>query len=329
MKKGNISIFVPHLGCPCECSFCNQKTITGQTTLPTPDDVRQSVEKALEKDSFSYEIAFFGGSFTAIEEAYMISLLEAAYDFVKSGQVDGIRISTRPDCINSKVLSILRDYGVTSIELGAQSMDDTVLSLNRRGHTALQVEKASEQIKKAGFSLGLQMMTGLYGDNDEKALLTAKKLIALSPDTVRIYPTVVLKGTYLAQLYEQGIYEPQSLDDALNLTAQLVSMFEENGISVIRLGLHSSEDIKSNHICGAFHDSFGEMVRSRIMLNELMGMPPGCYNVFIHNKSISKLIGNKKQNIAALRDKGYGINITIDNNIVENGMRIENGLKNA
>ena len=178
MKKGNISLFIPHLGCPHKCSFCNQNTITGKQTQPGADDVRAAVETALKKKNYDYEIAFFGGSFTAIDREYMLSLLKAAYDYVKDGRVNGIRISTRPDCIDEEVLDILKKYGVTSIELGAQSMDDEVLRANFRGHTAEDVENASRLIKSYGFELGLQMMTGLYLDTDEKAVETAKKLIA-------------------------------------------------------------------------------------------------------------------------------------------------------
>ena len=269
MKKGNISLFIPHLGCPHKCSFCNQNTITGKQTQPSADDVRAAVETALRKKNYDYEIAFFGGSFTAIDREYMLSLLKAAYDYVKDGRVNGIRISTRPDCIDEEVLDILKKYGVTSIELGAQSMDGEVLRANFRGHTAEDVENASRLIKSYGFELGLQMMTGLYLDTNEKAIETAKRLIALSPDTIRIYPTVVLKNTYLAKLYEDELYKPQTVDDAANLCTKIVPMFEKAGIRVIRLGLHSSPELKKNMIAGAFHDSFGEIVKSRYLLKTI------------------------------------------------------------
>ena len=162
MKKGNISVFVPHIGCPQKCSFCNQNTITGSHSVPTPDDVKNAVETALLKTEYEYEIAFFGGSFTAIERAYMISLLETAKPYIESGKIKGIRCSTRPDAIDDEVLSLLKSYGVTAIELGAQSMNDAVLSANLRGHTADDVRNASRLIKKYGFELGLQMMTDLY-----------------------------------------------------------------------------------------------------------------------------------------------------------------------
>lgn len=323
MKKGNISIFVPHQGCPCACSFCNQKTITGQNELPTADDVRNAVDTALRKKEYEYEIAFFGGSFTAIDREYMLELLKAAYPYVKSGQVKGIRISTRPDCIDHEVLDILKKYGVTSIELGAQSMDDEVLQANRRGHTAQDICNASELIKEYGFELGLQMMTGLYKDTAEKSMETAKKIIELAPSTVRIYPTVVLKGTYLAELYLKEEYTPLNADDSAEICAILVPMFENAGIKIIRLGLHSSRDIKENMLAGGFHDSFGELVKSRIMVNKILELPPADYQVYVNPRSVSKLKGNKKSNIYLLIERGYNIKIITDNGLDVDELRIK------
>lgn len=322
MKKGNISLFIPHLGCPHKCSFCNQNTITGKQTQPSADDVRAAVETALKKKNYDYEIAFFGGSFTAIDREYMLSLLKAAYDYVKDGRVNGIRISTRPDCIDEEVLDILKKYGVTSIELGAQSMDDEVLRANFRGHTAEDVENASRLIKSYCFELGLQMMTGLYLDTNEKAIETAKKLIALSPDTIRIYPTVVLKNTYLAKLYEDEIYKPQTVDDAANLCTKIVPMFEKAGIRVIRLGLHSSPELKKNMISGAFHDSFGEIVKSRYMLNKILKYPPADYEIIVNSKSVSQLKGQQKRNIYFLMEEGYNIKVTVNDKVAAGDIKI-------
>ena len=322
MKKGNISIFVPHLGCPQQCSFCNQKTITGKQTQPTPQDVRNAVETALRRKGYVYEIAFFGGSFTAIDREYMTQLLSVANEYIDGGRITGVRISTRPDFIDQSVLDILKKYGVTAIELGAQSMDDQVLKANMRGHTSAQVAEASQLIKSYGFELGLQMMTGLYLDTDQKAIETAEKIIALSPDTVRIYPTVVLKDTYLAKLYEDEIYTPQNVDDAANLCTTLVPMFEKAGIKILRLGLHSSPDIKKNMVAGAFHDSFGEIVKSRYMLNKILDYPPDDYEIFVNSKSLSKLKGNQKRNIYFLMEKGYNIKITVNDRLDVDELRI-------
>ena len=309
MKKGNISIFVPHLGCPQQCSFCNQKTITGKEKQPSPDEVVSAIETALKRKGYNFELAFFGGSFTAIDRDYMKSLLEAAYPYVENGSIKGIRISTRPDCIDNEILGILKEYSVSSIELGAQSLDDEVLLANLRGHTSKDVENASRLIREYGFELGLQMMTGLYKDSDEKALETARKLIALKPKTVRIYPTVALKGTYLAELYEKEEYKPQTVDDAANLCTKLLPLFENAGIKVIRLGLHASGDIKKNMVAGAYHESFGEIVESRIMLNKILEYPPGSYEIYVNPRSVSKLKGNQKRNIYFLIEEGYNIKI--------------------
>ncbi len=322
MKKGNISIFVPFNGCPQQCSFCNQKTITGQAYQPTAQDVKNAVETALKNKGYEYEIAFFGGSFTAISRDYMLELLNAAEPYVKNGSVKGIRISTRPDYIDGEILTLLKDKGVSAIELGAQSMDDEVLSANLRGHTAEDVVNASKLIKDYGFELGLQMMTGLYKDTDEKAIETAKRIIGLKPETVRIYPTVVFKGTYLQELYDEKIYRPPTVDDAAALCTRLLPLFEEAQIKVIRLGLHSSEDIKKNMVAGAFHPAFGEIVQSRFMLNKVLEYPPDDYEIFVNPKSVSKLKGNQKRNVYFLIEMGYNIKFTVSEKVAVDDLKI-------
>ena len=325
MRKSNISIFVPHIGCPHKCSFCNQNTITGQTKAPTPQDVVDTVETALKSNGdnkYEYEIAFFGGSFTAIDRDYMVSLLEAAYPYVKSGKLSGIRISTRPDFIDDEILSLLKKYGVTSIELGAQNMSDKVLAANMRGHTAEDVRTAAALIKKRDFNLGLQMMTDLYTSNRGLDFATAREFAKMKPKTVRIYPTVVLKDTYLAKLYESGKYKPSSLKKTVALCADLVEFFESHDIEVIRVGLHSSSDIKNNMLAGGYHECLGEMVISKMMYNRITATPPGEHQVFINEKSISKLLGNKKSNLAALEEAGYKLDIKYNNALKPNELRI-------
>ena len=204
MKHANIALFVPHIGCPHRCSFCDQNAISGAECPPEPADVTAACETALQSlgsRAAEAEIAFFGGSFTAIDRGYMLRLLDAARPYVRAGKVRGIRLSTRPDAVEPEVLSLLREYGVTTIELGAQSMDDRVLELNGRGHTADQVRRAACRVREMDFSLGLQMMTGLPGDTPEGAWYTARELAALSPAEVRIYPTVVLDGTRMGEWY--------------------------------------------------------------------------------------------------------------------------------
>ncbi len=312
MSHSNISIFVPHKGCPNECSFCNQRAISGQASPATAEDVKRAVETAIEYkvNPEETEIAFFGGSFTAIEREEMLSLLTAAKHFLDTENFKGIRVSTRPDCIDNEVLEILKSYGVTAIELGAQSMVDKVLLANRRGHSAKDVRLAAELIKNYGFELGLQMMTGLYQSSAETDLYTAREIIKLKPDTVRIYPTVVLKYTFLGYLQEQGEYIAPTAEDTAPLCAELLQMFEKEGIRVIKLGLHSSEAVEADMIGGAYHPAFRELCEGHIYLQKILekldGKPQNCqYTVFVKEKALSKAKGQQKRNEKALKNQGF------------------------
>lgn len=318
--SANVAIFVPHNGCRHQCSFCNQFSITSQLEQPTAESVKVTVENALGylgEEAKDAEIAFFGGSFTAIEGSYMTELLEAAYPYVRDKKVRGIRASTRPDAINDEVLRLLKGYGVTTIELGAQSMCDEVLSFNRRGHKACDVENASRLIRSYGFSLGLQMMTGLAKADDRRDIETCDALIALKPDFVRIYPTIVLKNTYLARLFERGEYRPQSLDGAVELCCQLLERFEEAGIPVIRLGLHSIDE--AAYVAGPWHSAFGELCKSRRFYNKIAGEfdREGKYNLYVSPRMVSKAIGQNRCNIKMLLSSG--IDVTVCSDIRLNG----------
>lgn len=313
MKHANVALFVPHAGCPYRCSFCDQRTISGTLNSPVAQDVRKACEIAVKSGNANpenSEIAFFGGSFTAIDEEYMISLLESAKEYIDKKYFKGIRISTRPDCIDGRKLEILKRYGVTSIELGAQSMDNSVLALNNRGHSAEDVVNASRLISEYGFSLGLQMMTGLFGSDRDKDILTARRLIDLKPDTVRIYPTIVLENTELAKRLETGEYKAQSLDEAVELCALLLLMFRKNGVKVIRLGLHSGGSVEEGYIAGAYHPAFRELCEGEIYLKQMLE----ClgkkdrgrqYVIEVPQKSISKAIGQSKRNEKALKKAGF------------------------
>ena len=313
---------MPDEGCPHRCSFCNQKTISGKTKRLEIKDIDSAVETALESaDCNKGEIAFFGGSFTAIDKDYMISLLERAKQYIDKGLFAGIRISTRPDYIDEEILGILKFYGVTSIELGCQSMDDEVLRLNNRGHSADDVAKSAKLIKKYGFEFGVQMMTGLYGDNDETALETAEKLIALAPDTARIYPTVVLENTELERLYKAGWYKPQTIDEAADLCSKLLLMFHEANVRVIRVGLHSGGNVEEGFVAGAYHPAFREICESRIYLRKVLaeierqGTEKGEITVTVGSSFVSMMAGQKKANSEKLRELGYNLKIKQDKNM--------------
>ncbi|MCD8106930.1 MAG: radical SAM protein [Oscillospiraceae bacterium] len=320
-KHANLSIFVPHIGCPHKCTFCNQNTITGQTFIPHAGDVKEICEKAIADgvDMGNTEIAFFGGSFTAIPLNYMIELLEAARRYVSRG-FRGIRVSTRPDAINRPVLEILYRHGVTTIELGAQSMFDDVLTLNERGHTAQDVVNASKLIKEYSFDLGLQMMLGLYGSTPEKDYETALRIADLQPKEVRIYPTVVLKDTKLGELYTEGKYETYDLSEAVELSAKLLDLFESRGINVIKLGLHSSTDVENSMLGGIYHPAFRELcegVRARNTMEKLMGKGTS-YTFTVRPDYLSKALGHKKSNIEYFREKGTEVTIKADPAQTEN-----------
>ena len=260
------------------------------------------------------EIAFFGGSFTAIPRAYMLDMLKTAKKAVERFPAyTGIRCSTRPDCVDEETAGILVKYGVTAVELGAQSMSDEVLSANERGHTAEDVRRAARIIMDSGVELGLQMMTGLYRDTPERCLYTADEFIKLSPKTVRIYPTVILKNTRLGELFESGEYKSFSFEETVDLCAELLRKFTENGIRVIRLGLHASADVERDMLGGVYHPALREIVESRVILNKLKerfcGMEKGYYTVYTDPRNISKAIGQKRCNINALAELGYEIDV--------------------
>lgn len=324
MKHANVAVFVPHLGCPNRCSFCDQKEISGASDAPDASTVTKTclaAESELSRGGRSAELAFFGGSFTAIDRKYMLELLGAAQPFIERGVFTGIRISTRPDCVDNETLELLRRYNVRAIELGAQSMDDRVLSLNLRGHTAADVEAAARRIRDAGLELGLQMMTGLYGSDDDIDYATAQKLVALRPATVRIYPTVVMEHTLLAKLYREGSYEPPPLAAAVALGARLLKLFGGEGIRVIRMGLHAQESLQSGMIAGPYHPAFrelceGELMRRRAM-ERLSGKPKGEYTVAVSPRSVSKIVGHGSGFVDGLRELGYHVKMKQDNSLAD------------
>lgn len=312
MSSGNIGIFIPHKGCPNDCVFCNQRRITGTVSEPSAQDVREILENAVKINvGKKPQIAFFGGSFTAIDREYMISLLSVAKEYAQ--YFDGIRISTRPDCIDDEVLIILKEYGVKAIELGTQSFDNEVLQLNRRGHTAEDTYNACQKIREYNFELGLQIMTGLYGSNEEKDMDTAIKAAEIKPDTVRIYPTLVIPETQLERLYNEGKYNPQGLDNAAEMVAKMIPLFENKGVKIIRIGLHSSGPQES-FVAGPFHPAFREICESKIYLKNAIEKINNSENftgqIFVKKSEISKMTGQKRENIKILEEK-YKVTVKV------------------
>lgn len=332
MNHANIAIFVPHIGCPHRCLFCDQHSVSGVWNPPGKEEVDRAVATAIRSEGYvpqNTQIAFFGGSFTAIERPYMLSLLEAAGKYVQNQTVRSLRISTRPDAITPEILQILRCHGVENIELGAQSMDDAVLRLNERGHTANDTRQACERIASCGLTLGLQMMTGMFGSNPQKDSETARQLIRLSPAEVRIYPTVVLKNTPLALKYQRGEYQPPSLAEAIEQCARLSEQFEKNGIRVIRLGLHSLP--KESYLAGPYHPAFAQLCCSRRFLSafESRLREPGHYEIRVAGKHLSDAIGQKKENLQKLAAKGFFCRITADDSLRGSQFLIERNGENG
>lgn len=340
MKHANISIFIPHIGCPHRCSFCDQRTISGAKDIPSGEDVREICSKALNEISSpeNTEIAFFGGSFTAIPRDYMTELLAAANEFIGEGKFRGIRISTRPDCIDREILDILKKYGVTAIELGAQSMKNRVLEANERGHTVEDVHRACGLIREYGFELGLQMMIGLYKSTAFDETETMQKIAKIRPDTVRIYPVVILKATRLAELYESGEYKLMPFDKVVELCGSMLEEFHIKNIKVIKCGLHASEFVEKDMVGGYYHPAFRELCESVIYRNgmeycikherlRLSYHDQGLKNKFkrlfeketyiiaVNPACVSKATGHRKSNIEYFKQQGIDIKIIGDENI--------------
>ena len=322
MKHANVAFFVPMVGCPHRCSFCDQNSITGESGIPTPEEVDKTLKKAArELHGFSEksEIAFFGGSFTMIPRELMLSLLAPAKKWIDRKAFSGIRISTRPDAIDEEVLTLLKEYGVTSIELGAQSCNDEVLSKNRRGHTFEDTQKAAELIRSFGFSLGLQMMTGMPGSTKQDDLLTAARFAALKPDTMRIYPALVLKNTPMAEWYEKGEYVPQTVDEAAALCAELLDVFDLYKIKVIRLGLHAECSLEDNLVAGPYHPAFREICESirfrKKIAPMLVRLPKGSYVLKVAPSDVSKCSGQHRSNIEYWSSLGYEIKVASEKSL--------------
>lgn len=307
-----IPVFVPHEGCPHDCCFCDQKKISGKVSTPTETEIINEIEKYSDiKGNYdSVQIAFFGGSFTAIDKNKQLFYLGIAKKYIDKGMVDSIRISTRPDCIDEEVLDRLELFHVRTIELGAQSMDDDVLNASGRGHTSCDTVKASKLIKSRGFELGLQTMTGLPGSSYESDIRTSEEIIKLQPSLVRIYPTIVIKGTHLHEMYEDHIYEPPELSKTVELCAELMMKYERVGINVIRMGLHSTVGVSVNGdvVAGPYHPAFGQLVKSKIAYNKLIeiGIVDGdTFTAYVPEKELSDYIGQKRSNVELLK-KHYG-----------------------
>ena len=334
-----IPIFVPHLGCPNDCIFCNQKSISGQKKNMTKEQAKNIIDnylKNLNDSDALIEIAFFGGSFTAINENLQNELLELAYTYVKEGKVESIRISTRPDCIDKNILKRLKKYKVKTIELGVQSANDFVLKRANRGHTFEDVKKASKLIRWYGFRLGHQMMVGLPESTRQDEINTAKALIKLKPKMVRIYPVLVVKNTKLEKEYEDGIYKALPLPQAVETCKQLVRMFSDKNIDIIRVGLQNTDEIsdpsseKSEVVAGPYHPAFRQLVESGLWYDAIvekikkLNVKVKEVQVTVNPLDVNNVIGHKKDNVLKLKEF-YDVDLVLkqDSNIKQGKSKID------
>lgn len=325
-KEYIIPIFVPHLGCPNKCVFCNQTKITGKQKQVTAEEARKVIDEYLSnfKDKENkVEIAFFGGSFTAIDEKIQNELLEVAYEYVQKGLVDSIRISTRPDYITKDILKRLKKYKVKTIELGVQSTNNYVLAKAKRGHTFEDIKKASKLIRFYGFNLGHQMMVGLPESTALDEVNTAKDLIKLKPKIVRIYPVLVIKDTELEEDYNKGEYEPLSVTQAVERCAEIADLFNKKKINIIRIGLQNTEEITdpeketSQVVAGPYHPAFRQLVEANLWYDDIlkrikeMNTKVKRVKIIINPKDVNNVVGHKRENIQKLKDV-YELDLIIE-----------------
>ncbi len=333
MKRGAslfiVPVFIPQQGCRHNCVFCDQSAITGRPReIPSPEAVESEIDEFLRYNASGKPamLAFYGGNFLGLPENEIDSLLKTAEKFVEAGKIRSIRFSTRPDTVTRDSLAKIGHYSVSDIEIGVQSMDDSVLQASRRGHCALDTENAVRELKKAGYKTGLQTMIGLPGQSRESAFDTARKIADLEPDFVRIYPTVVLKNSALAHWTKSGAYRPLSLEEAVTQTQSIYLLFESRGIPVVRMGLQASAELdeKETVLAGPYHPAFGHLVLSEIALDRISEFyekhPPASRQAVIkaNPKTVSRVRGIRNSNIAKLKARfGFDEVVVVADSTIE------------
>ena len=324
-----IPVFVPELACPNRCTYCNQHLISGQLQMPSEKEIVEKIETHLNTfpPNVHVEVGFFGGNFTGIETEAQESLLKIIQPYIRQGKIHAIRLSTRPDYIDEERLTLLKKYGVKTIELGVQSTDDEILSLTNRGYNSQCVEKSSKLIREFGFDLGLQMMIGLPGDTKEKSFQTARKIIELGATQTRIYPTLVIEGTELATQYLKGEYSPLSIEEAIDRTKEIVLLFERNNVTILRVGLHPTEGFISgtDFLAGPFHVSFKELVLTEIWHDLLKDIPFDKEKeliIEVPKREINYAIGYQGKNKKFLEERLKKVQFVPSQNIETRSFRI-------
>jgi histone acetyltransferase (RNA polymerase elongator complex component) len=304
-RRQILPFFIPHLGCPNLCIFCDQRKIAGRTNPPTQEELRASLQKLPVHNPQEVELAFYGGSFTALSESEQEYYLQPAYQAMQEGRIAEIRLSTRPDAIDEQRIALLKKYGVGTVELGVQSMNDEVLRQAKRGHTAEDSLLALKLLQKAGMKSGVQLMPGLPGETAESAFTGAMRILKQKPDMLRIYPLVVLAGTECAELYRSGRYQPLTLDEAAEITLNIKLFAEEYGVAVIRMGLQPSDELAAEVVAGPYHPAFGSLVQGlwwRKKILYVLERYPGS-QIFVNKQDLSAVIGQNRHNMAFYEEK--------------------------
>jgi len=314
-KQITIPVFIPHSGCPHCCVFCNQWRVTGLSEKVTSETVHKTIEKYLSATAQTVnkiEIAFFGGSFTAISQVEQIEYLEAVNSYIENGIISSVRISTRPDYIDKNTLDVLKNYHVETVELGVQSFSDKVLTASGRGHSSQHVIDAVSLLKEYGFRVGIQLMPGLPSDNFETSIQSAAKTVDLHPDDVRIYPAVVLKDTEMEYLYNEKKFTPLTIEEAVDRCSIMYGMFIEKGINVIRMGLHPMDLSGGTVVAGPYHEALGFLIKSRYRRGILERVVrdsnqikngSGSVSLILPERMKEEYIGMRKENISYIKSK--------------------------
>lgn len=327
-----IPIFITHEGCPHQCLFCNQQSITGttQATRAAGESVAKIIHQwlAWSTGKKRVQVAFYGGSYSCLPQKRQKELFAVVAPYLASGEVSSIRISTRPDCISDKECERLYDHGVRTVELGCQSMDDTVLALTRRGHSARQSVIAAEILREIGMELGVQMMVGLPGETTCSFLSGVRKVIDMEPDFVRLYPALVVEKTEMAGMFKCGEYKPLSMNRAVALTCRAYDMFVQAGIKVIRMGLQPSESLERTVVAGPYHPAFGELVMARSWFKRARRVLSDCpsgktVTMTVSNRDLSSFIGLGRANMKRFDQLGLAqrLNLVTETKIERGTLR--------
>jgi histone acetyltransferase (RNA polymerase elongator complex component) len=321
LKRFIIPVFIPHEGCRFRCVFCDQHAVTGDHAPPVrPDSIRETVRayrETIPPGQGEPQLAFFGGSFTALDEDRQEELLAVGRELIDAGLIQSIRVSTRPDAIDETVMDRLIRFGVRTVEIGVQTMEDNVLARSQRGHTVCETVQAVQALKSQNVEWIAQIMPGLPGDTQETMIRTAERVADLLPDGVRIYPALVISGTRMERMYESGQYTPLPLPQAIRIVKRMVEVFEARSIPIIRIGLCPSANLKGRVVAGPYHPALGSLVYEALLLDEMIAavgqktVQNKRIVIYVHPHDISRAVGNRRSSMTRLTQRFPGKDFSV------------------